>query len=59
VDLRDQTLQVLELVQGAWVIRATCSDEVSVRLPPFEAIELPIGRMWIRDEGEDAATPRR
>jgi Uma2 family endonuclease len=47
VDTRDQTLQVMELVQGAWVIRATCSDEKAVRLPPFEAIEIPIGRMWV------------
>ena len=48
VDMRDQTLQVLELVQGAWVIRATCSDEANVRLAPFEAVEIPLTRMWVR-----------
>ncbi len=37
VDTRDQTFQVMELVQGAWVIRATCSDEKAVRLPPLRS----------------------
>jgi hypothetical protein len=46
VDPRDQTLQVSELVDGHWVIRAVCSDEEAVRLAPFEAIELPLRRLW-------------
>jgi Uma2 family endonuclease len=57
VDLRDQTLQVLELVGGAWVIRATCSEEAAVRLPPFDAIELPIARMWIADAKHNPPYP--
>jgi len=47
VDTRDHTIQVMELVQGSWVTRALCGDESSVALPPFEAIEIPIGRVWL------------
>jgi Uma2 family endonuclease len=47
VDSRDQTLEVRELEQGAWVVRATASDEALIRLPPFEAIEIPLARLWI------------
>lgn len=48
IDVRDETLQVLELMDGLWAIRATCSDETAVRLPPFDAIEIPLARMWVR-----------
>lgn len=51
VDSRDRTLEVRELSQGAWIVRATVSSEARVRLPPFEAIELPLERLWVgRDE---------
>lgn len=48
IDVRDETLQVLELMDGIWAIRTTCSDETAVRLPPFDAIEIPLARMWVR-----------
>jgi len=47
VDTRDHSIRVMELVQGVWVTRALCGTESRVSLPPFEVIEIPIGRMWI------------
>lgn len=47
IDSRDRTIEVRELVQGAWVVRRSVGDESSVRLPPFEEVELPIARLWI------------
>lgn len=42
-----RTLQVYHLLDERWLLHATCSDEPSVRLPPFEAIELPLGKLWM------------
>jgi len=47
VDTCDRTLQVMELVEGEWVGRATCGEEPRVSLPPFGEIEIPIRRMWV------------
>lgn len=47
VDPRAQTLEVRELVGGAWSVRSTHGDEPKVRLPPFEEIEIPLARMWV------------
>lgn len=49
VDPRAHTLEVRALVDGAWSVRSTHGDEEHVRLPPFDAIEIPLARMWIRD----------
>jgi Uma2 family endonuclease len=48
VDPRDQTVEVRELVQGAWVERTVASNEEQVRLPPFEAVEIPLTRLWLK-----------
>ncbi len=49
IDPRQRTLEVRELRDGAWSVRSTHGDEERVRLPPFEAIEIPLARMWIRE----------
>lgn len=46
VDTRQETLQVNQLVENKWVIQAVCSREATVRLPPFQAIELPLESLW-------------
>jgi hypothetical protein len=46
VDTRQETLQVNPLVGERWSIHGVWSDEASVRLPPFEAIELQLGALW-------------
>lgn len=40
-----------------WLIHSTASEEATVRLPPFEEIELPLQRLWLesRHAGGDAA----
>jgi Uma2 family endonuclease len=47
VDTRDQTLQVLELRDGAWSLRGALGPDAVVRAEPFEAIEIPLARMWL------------
>ena len=43
----ERTLEVLRLREGSWTIVAVCSDSDTVRIEPFEAIELELGRLWI------------
>jgi Uma2 family endonuclease len=42
-----RALQVFRLVDGQWLLLATCSDEPTVRLPPFEDVELPLAQLWL------------
>jgi Uma2 family endonuclease len=43
----ERTLEVLRLRDGAWTIVAVCSGPDPVRVKPFDAIELPLGRLWV------------
>jgi Uma2 family endonuclease len=43
----ERTVEVLRLRDGAWTIVAVCSGSDAVRLEPFEAIELAVGRLWV------------
>ena len=43
----DRTLEVLLLRDGAWSIAEVWEDSALVRVPPFEAIELELGRLWV------------
>ena len=47
VDTVHQTIEVLELERGCWVLRTVVGEEQRVRIPPFDAIEMPLGRLWI------------
>ena len=40
-------LEVLRLRDGAWTIVAVCGDSDTVRVEPFDAIELALGRLWV------------
>ena len=42
-----QTLEVLWLVSGTWDRLALHEGSAKVRVPPFDAIELELGALWI------------
>ena len=46
VDVYDQLLQVLRLENGRWVQAATVGGQDTVRLEPFEAIEIDLTLIW-------------
>lgn len=43
----DRTLEVLRLRDGAWTIVGFWEDAALVRVEPFDAIELELGRLWV------------
>lgn len=47
VNPAERTLEVLRLRDGAWTIVAVCSGSDTVRVEPFDAIELALGRLWV------------
>ena len=46
VDPDPQILEVFELYEGRWLLRATLCGDVSVSQPPFEAISFPLDALW-------------
>lgn len=46
VNPTERTLEVLQLKDGAWMIVGVCSGSDVVRIHPFEALELELGRLW-------------
>ena len=38
---------MLRLRDGAWTIVAVCTGTDAVRIEPFDAIELELGRLWV------------
>ncbi len=47
VDPLRQTLEVLALASGRWAPLGAYEGRVTVCVPPFEAIELEVGSLWI------------
>lgn len=47
VDPAEQTLEVRHLRDGSWVVEQAFGDEQLARAKPFDAIELPLARMWL------------
>jgi Uma2 family endonuclease len=43
----ERTLEVLRLREGAWTIVAVLTGSAVVRAEPFDAIELPLGDLWV------------
>ena len=43
----ERTVEVLRLRDGAWTIVGVCSGPDTVRVEPFDAIELVLGRLWV------------
>ena len=53
VNPRLHTLEVLKREQGKWTLHASHRGDAGVRAPPFEAIELALGDLWLpRDPSE-------
>ena len=47
VDPDARTLEVYHLQeQGHWLLLSTLKEDDSVRQPPFEAVQFPLGSLW-------------
>jgi Uma2 family endonuclease len=46
IDALRRTLEVLRLDGGRWTVLGIHRDDERIRAEPFEAVELPIGRLW-------------
>lgn len=46
VDPLGRTLEAFELRDKLWALIATHQDDALVRVPPFDAIELPLSDLW-------------
>jgi Uma2 family endonuclease len=47
VDPQARTLEAFSLVDGRWVDAGTFDETAIARIPPFEAVELPVGRLFL------------
>jgi Uma2 family endonuclease len=47
VDPDARTLEALELAQGRWVEVGAYDETATARVPPFEAVEIPVGRLFL------------
>jgi len=47
VDVDAHTLEVFELVEQRWLLVGTFGEDAVVRVPPFDAIELAVGRLFM------------
>ena len=48
VDVDSRTLEAFQLEKGQWMLAGTYGDDASAAIPPFEAIELEVGRLFLR-----------
>lgn len=46
VDPLAHTLEAFELRDGVWTLIATLAEDDPVRVPPFDAVEFPLGNLW-------------
>lgn len=54
VDPEARIVEALELEHGRWVDAGTFAAPDVARIPPFEAVEIPLARVFLpRDEGAD------
>ncbi len=58
VDPLARTIEVLRLTRGRWAIVATPAGDATVRIEPFEEIELEIGTFWEDAAGKAVARPQ-
>ena len=47
VDSRSHLIEVRRLAQGKWTVEAVFTDEREARIPPFEAVAIPLHRLWV------------
>jgi Uma2 family endonuclease len=48
IDPELRTLEVFALEAGRWVLLQVFRDDACIRAAPFDAVELPIARLWAR-----------
>jgi Uma2 family endonuclease len=46
VDTRSRLIEVRRLTHGKWTVEGVFSEEREARMPPFEAIAVPLHRLW-------------
>ncbi|HEY6880954.1 MAG TPA: Uma2 family endonuclease [Polyangiales bacterium] len=54
IDPEARLLEALILRDGMWVEAGVYGDDSTARIPPFEAIELEVGRLFLPREADDA-----
>jgi Uma2 family endonuclease len=54
LDANARTLEAFELVERRWLLVGTYEGDVVARVPPFEAVELPIGRLFLPRTGSES-----
>lgn len=47
VDVDARLLEAFELIDGRWTVLGSYEEKAVVRIPPFEAVELAIGRLFL------------
>jgi Uma2 family endonuclease len=47
VDPEERTIEALELRGGVWMDAGTFDETATARIPPFDAVEIPIGRLFL------------
>lgn len=47
VDVDTRTLEAFELQKGRWVLAGSYDEDTTAAIPPFEAIELEVGRLFL------------
>lgn len=45
-----RTIEVFRLIDGNWVFRGVFGGDEGARIEPFEAIELPLARLWLAEK---------
>lgn len=43
---REKSLEAFELDRGRWTLTGTVTGHVAAHIPPFDAIEMELGRSW-------------
>jgi Uma2 family endonuclease len=51
VDVDARTLEAFELKAGRWVLAGSYDEAATAAIPPFEAVELEVGRLFLPREG--------
>lgn len=49
IDTNQKTIEVFQLANGQWVLSAVHGGDEPARIEPFEAVELPLARLWLSD----------
>ena len=54
VDPNARTLEALELVNGRWLEVGAYDETATARVPPFEAVEIPVGRLFLPPKAKES-----